>query len=67
MKLRDLVKKLKPTDNILDADIFVDCLEGDKFLVSNMEFNKQNNSLTMKLHKGDRKWIKISEHYWRVG
>ena len=69
MTLRDLVQfnetvlSLDNILNILDADIFVDCLEGDKFLVSNIEFNKQNNSLTLKLHKGDRRWIKISEHY----
>ena len=60
MTLRDLVKE---NEKVLDSNIFVDCLEGDKFLVSNIEFNEQNNSLTLKLHKGDRKWIKISEHY----
>ncbi len=58
MTLRDLVKE---NEKVLDANIFVDCLEGDKFLVSNVEFN--DNSLVLKLHKGDRKWIKISEHY----
>lgn len=69
MTLRDFMKTADEAVvkemlfNILDADIFVDCLEGDKFLVSNIEFNKQSNSLTMKLHKGDRRWIKISEHY----
>ena len=61
MTLRDLVKE---NEKVLDSDIFVDCLEGDKFLVSNIEFN--GNSLTLKLHKGDRRWIKISEHYQRI-
>jgi hypothetical protein len=67
MTLRDFIKKsdesILDSDvfSILDADIFIDCLEGDKFLVSDIEF--KGNSLTMKLHKGSRQWIKISEHY----
>ena len=44
---------------ILDAEILIDCLEGDIFGVTSMDYNQKNYVVKLKLHKGDKKWIEI--------
>lgn len=61
MTLRELIKGAEDQGkSILDAQVFVDCLEGDKFAVSSVSYNKSHNSLVFKLHKGDRGWMNIA-------
>ena len=45
MTLRKLIENNK---NILDADIFINCLAGDKFMANNIEYDEKNNSLVLK-------------------
>ena len=54
MTLRKLIENNK---NILDANIFIDCLDGDKFMANNIEYDEKNNSLIFKIHRGDKIWI----------
>ena len=61
MTLRELINGAEDQGkSILDAQVFVDCLEGDKFAVSSVSYDKGHNSLVFKLHKGDRRWIGIA-------
>ena len=67
MKLRELLKvaqEIEATETerdktILDAEILLDCLDGDVFAVSSMDYNQKNCAVKLKLHKGDKKWIEI--------
>jgi hypothetical protein len=61
MTLRELINGAEDQGkSILDAQVFIDCLEGDKFAVSSVSYDNNHNSLTLKLHKGDRGWIGIT-------
>ena len=69
MTVREFVKLAQEIDaeeikegrdkTILDATIMIDCLEGDKFTVSNVNYDKKSNVLSLALHNGDRKWIEM--------
>ena len=56
-KIMTLRKLIENNKNILDANIFIDCLDGDKFMANNIEYDEKNNSLVFKIHRGDRIWI----------
>ena len=49
----------KKTKNILDAELMIDTLEGDIFTITSIDYSQKNNVVKLKLHKGDKTWIKI--------
>ena len=72
MKVRDFIKFAQQTaakeneeerdKTIMDAEIMVDCLEGDRFGAS-IGYNQKNNVVAFILHRGSRKWIEMGiEH-----
>ena len=68
MKVRDFINFAQQMDakekeeerdkTIMDAEIMVDCLDGDRFGAS-MAYNQKNNVVAFRLHSGSKKWIEI--------
>lgn len=72
MKVCDFIKFAQQTEakekeegrdkTIMDAEIMVDCLEGDRFGAF-VGYNQKNNVVSLILHRGSRKWIEMGiEH-----
>lgn len=59
-----MIKKLKELFNNHDIDdIFIDCMQGDKFMVTGFEYDEDNKKLTFKIHKKSVKWIELDGKY----
>jgi hypothetical protein len=44
-------------------DLFVDCGQGDKFQIIDIDVNEKTGALYFKIHKGSVKWIEIDGKY----
>ena len=56
----EMMEKLKfwlRTESI--RDLFVDCCQGDKFQIFDVGFNKNGDSIQLKINKASLGWIKL--------
>lgn len=52
-KLRKLIKEHP------NADLFIDCQQGDKFLIQDVIYSKNDNSIEFKVSPKSIKWIEL--------
>ena len=58
-----MVQKLLELLESTDAkDLFVDC-NGDKLIVTDVEYNENNKSIELKTSKGSVKWVELNGKY----
>lgn len=52
-------KLLKILENNEVDSLFVDCGQGDKFMVTGIDFNENGKSIQLKIDKRSLRWIKM--------
>lgn len=56
-------KLIKFIEEHPNANLFVDCQQGDKFLVQDVVYSKNDNSIEFKVSPKSIKWIELDGRY----